>query len=51
MVDKFVIALASAAAIAFCGAIIGVFGLLPAFATLMVFIAFACVLAVRPQRF
>jgi hypothetical protein len=40
----------SVAAIAFFFCIIGVFGILPALASLSLFVAIACVMALRPQR-
>lgn len=46
-----VVALVSIAASAFLFGVIGVFGILPALSTLLLYVAIACVLAVRPQRF
>ena len=43
--------LVSIAVIAFFFGIIGVFGILPALSTLFLYLAIACVLWVRPQRF
>jgi hypothetical protein len=51
MRTSFVITLLSVAAVAFFFTIIGVFGILPALSALLLFVAIACVLVVRPQRF
>ena len=45
----FAVLLVSIAAVAFFFGIIGVFGILPALASLSLFVAIACVLALRPQ--
>ena len=50
MRTTFVVVLVSVAAIAFFFCVIGVFGILPAVAALSLFVAIACVTAVRPQR-